>query len=208
MRSRSRASRRSIPTCSSRTPDGRNARPFLPDRALDYNASFSPDGKWIVFTSTRGGIGRRLSRAPRRHRSSRSSRTAPRSTIKACCRRTGACSRSSRAAAVRRTSGRSISSPATCATSRARRAETSGRSGRPTASGSRSRPIARPTNPKFTFATLHSTELYVVRADGTELRRVTQAARVRRQPAVVGGRQVAALSTRRTSTKCRRSAAR
>src|SRR5262245_47031959 len=36
--------------------DGRNAKAFLPDRdALDYNASFSPDGRWVVFTSTRGG---------------------------------------------------------------------------------------------------------------------------------------------------------
>ena len=30
------------------------------------------------------------------------------------------------------------------------------------------------TNPKFTFATLHSTELYVIRRDGSELRRLTQ----------------------------------
>src|SRR5690349_17945235 len=35
--------------------DGSNARPFLPDSALDYNASFSRDGKWIVFTSERNG---------------------------------------------------------------------------------------------------------------------------------------------------------
>jgi len=35
--------------------DGSNARPFLPDPALDYNASFSRDGNWIVFTSERNG---------------------------------------------------------------------------------------------------------------------------------------------------------
>jgi TolB protein len=35
--------------------DGRNARPFLASPALDYNASFSRDGKWIVFTSDRHG---------------------------------------------------------------------------------------------------------------------------------------------------------
>ncbi len=35
--------------------DGRDARPLLPHPALDYNASFSADGTWIVFTSTRNG---------------------------------------------------------------------------------------------------------------------------------------------------------
>lgn len=35
--------------------DGANARPFLPHPALDYNGSFSADGAWIVFTSERGG---------------------------------------------------------------------------------------------------------------------------------------------------------
>ena len=35
--------------------DGQNARPFLPHREADSNASFSPDGSWIVFTSRRGG---------------------------------------------------------------------------------------------------------------------------------------------------------
>ncbi len=35
--------------------DGSNARPLAPDPALDYNASFSADGRWIVFTSHRSG---------------------------------------------------------------------------------------------------------------------------------------------------------
>jgi len=35
--------------------DGKNERPLLPATGLDYNASFSSDGKWIVFTSERGG---------------------------------------------------------------------------------------------------------------------------------------------------------
>lgn len=35
--------------------DGRNERPLLPATGLDYNASFSPDGRWIVFTSERNG---------------------------------------------------------------------------------------------------------------------------------------------------------
>jgi len=35
--------------------DGSHARPFLAHPGLDYNASFSRDGRWIVFTSERGG---------------------------------------------------------------------------------------------------------------------------------------------------------
>lgn len=35
--------------------DGGNAKPLLAHAASDYNASFSRDGKWIVFTSERNG---------------------------------------------------------------------------------------------------------------------------------------------------------
>jgi TolB protein len=35
--------------------DGKNERPLLPATGLDYNASFSADGKWVIFTSERGG---------------------------------------------------------------------------------------------------------------------------------------------------------
>ena len=35
--------------------DGSDERPLLPNSGFDYNASFSPDGKWIVFTSERNG---------------------------------------------------------------------------------------------------------------------------------------------------------
>jgi len=35
--------------------DGRNPKPFLASPALDFNASFSRDGKWIAFTSERNG---------------------------------------------------------------------------------------------------------------------------------------------------------
>lgn len=35
--------------------DGRNAKAFLPHPGLDFNASFSRDGKWVVFTSDRNG---------------------------------------------------------------------------------------------------------------------------------------------------------
>jgi TolB protein len=34
---------------------GSHVRPLVPDPALDYNASFSADGRWIVFTSHRAG---------------------------------------------------------------------------------------------------------------------------------------------------------
>jgi TolB protein len=37
--------------------DGKDARPLASDPAGDYNASFSPDGQWIVFTSQRTGSG-------------------------------------------------------------------------------------------------------------------------------------------------------
>ena len=35
--------------------DGSGERPFLPHPDLDYNASFSRDGQWLVFTSRRNG---------------------------------------------------------------------------------------------------------------------------------------------------------
>ena len=35
--------------------DGSDPKPFLPGPAQDWNASFSADGRWIVFTSTRDG---------------------------------------------------------------------------------------------------------------------------------------------------------
>jgi Tol biopolymer transport system component len=35
--------------------DGSAAKPFLPSPAQDWNASFSYDGRWVVFTSTRNG---------------------------------------------------------------------------------------------------------------------------------------------------------
>ena len=35
--------------------DGSNPRKLLPSMAIDYNTSFSLDGRWVVFTSDRGG---------------------------------------------------------------------------------------------------------------------------------------------------------
>ena len=36
-------------------PDGSGEHKLMPDTKFDYDASFSADGKWIVFTSERGG---------------------------------------------------------------------------------------------------------------------------------------------------------
>src|SRR5712671_8136628 len=35
--------------------DGSRERPLFSSPGFDYNASFSPDGKWIIFTSERAG---------------------------------------------------------------------------------------------------------------------------------------------------------
>jgi TolB protein len=35
--------------------DGQNERPLIPATSRDYNAAFSADGKWIIFTSERAG---------------------------------------------------------------------------------------------------------------------------------------------------------
>jgi Tol biopolymer transport system component len=37
--------------------DGSGEHPLFPSSGFDYNASFSPDGKWVVFTSERNGSG-------------------------------------------------------------------------------------------------------------------------------------------------------
>src|SRR6266436_3446012 len=37
--------------------EGSGERPLFSSSGFDYNASFSPDGKWIVFTSERNGYG-------------------------------------------------------------------------------------------------------------------------------------------------------
>jgi Tol biopolymer transport system component len=39
------------------TADGSGERPLFPTSGFDYNASFSPDGRWVVFTSERNGSG-------------------------------------------------------------------------------------------------------------------------------------------------------
>ena len=49
---------RNAPACSGlflADADGKNERPLLPATRLDYNASFSADGEWVIFTSERDG---------------------------------------------------------------------------------------------------------------------------------------------------------
>ena len=50
--------------------DGSDERKLFTTSGLDYHASYSPDGQWIVFTSERDGLGQaeHLSRASGRHR--------------------------------------------------------------------------------------------------------------------------------------------
>ena len=36
--------------------DGRNERPLVPHRELEYSPSFSRDGQWVVFTSEKDGL--------------------------------------------------------------------------------------------------------------------------------------------------------
>jgi len=39
--------------------DGTGERVLLPSSGMDYSPSFSPDGRWVVFTSQRDGSHRR-----------------------------------------------------------------------------------------------------------------------------------------------------
>ena len=184
-------------------PDGRNARPFLPDRdALDYNASFSADGKWIVFTSTRGGNADI-------YRARLDGSKLEKLTDSAAFDDQGVLSPDGRLLAfVSSRSGQADIWTLDLKSGDLRNVTSS--------PGGDFRPQWSPdgewlafssdrtsTNPKFTFATLHSTELYVVRPDGSDLRRVTSDGRVRGQPAVVEGRRIAALlrSRRRGSAE-------
>ena len=85
--------------------DGRNAKPLAPHLKNDYNASFSADGKWVVFTSHRKGSAD-IWRV-RRDGWSSSLTTRP-STTRPPCPRTGSDSSSFPIAAAMPTCGFSI----------------------------------------------------------------------------------------------------
>ncbi len=161
--------------------DGRNPRPFMPDRALDYNASFAPDGRSVVFTSTRGGsadIYRARSDGTRLEKLTDSPAFDDQGVLSPDGRWLAFVS--------------SRSGQADIWTLELRSGELLNVTSSP---GGDFRPQWSPdgqwlafssdrgsANPKFTFATLHSTELYVVRPDGTELRRLTQTAQFAGSP--------------------------
>ena len=86
--------------------DGRNARPLLPHPDLDYNASFSADGRWILFTSTRNGSADIYRVRPDGSGLEQLTKD-PAFDDQGASRRMGARSPSCRAEVVRRTSGSS-----------------------------------------------------------------------------------------------------
>jgi Tol biopolymer transport system component len=156
-------------------PDGRNARPFLPDKALEYNASFSPDGRWIVFTSTRDG-------SADIYRARPDGTKLEKLTDDPAFDDQGVLSPDGRSLAF----VSSRSGQADIWTLELKSGDLRNVTNSP---GGDFRPQWSPdgqwlafssdrasVKPKFTFATLHSTDLYVVRPDGTALRRVTQSA--------------------------------
>ena len=75
--------------------DGRNARKLVAGLELDYNASFSADGAWVVFTSERHGSAD-IFRVRTTAWASSGSLTIQRSTIRPPSRRTAARWRSCR----------------------------------------------------------------------------------------------------------------
>ncbi len=152
--------------------DGSAARPLLSTPSHDYNASFSPDGAWIVFTSERYGLTDLFRVRP------------------------------DGSDLERLTDGPSFDDQGTMSPDGASIAFVSSRSGQANLwiLNTRTRTLRnitqheagdfRPSwspdgkwlafssdrdskNPRATFVTLHSTELFIVRPDGTELRKLT-----------------------------------
>jgi TolB protein len=152
--------------------DGSDPRPLLPHPGLDYNASFSRDGAWIVFTSERAG-----SADVYRVRPDGTALT--NLTVSGAFDDQGALSPDGRSLAfVSTRSGQADVWILEIGTGRLRNlTEHQAGDFRPSWSPdgawiafSSDRHSA---NPKFTFVTLHSTEIYLVRPDGSDLRRVT-----------------------------------
>ncbi|HZF30247.1 MAG TPA: hypothetical protein VE907_14100 [Gammaproteobacteria bacterium] len=153
--------------------DGSHAAPFLPSPALDYSASFSRDGRWIVFTSTRGGDADV-------YRARVDGSQLEQLTRDPAFDDQGALSPDGKALAFVSSRGGTADVWTLDLASGALRNLTN-------APGGDFRPAWSPDgrwiafssdrdslNPKFTFATVHSTELYVMRADGSEQRRLTR----------------------------------
>jgi Tol biopolymer transport system component len=153
--------------------DGSDARPLLAHPELDYNASFSPDGQGVVFTSTRSG-------SADIYRARLDGSGIEQLTDDPAFDDQGVLSPDGESLAfVSSRSGQADIWILDVATGALRNLTNH--------AGGDFRPSWSPdgewiafstdrdsTRPKFSFATLHSTELYIVRADGTGLRRVTE----------------------------------
>ena len=161
--------------------DGRNERPFLPDRALDYNASFAPDGKWIVFTSTRSG-------SADIYRARPDGTNLEKLTNSPAFDDQGALSPDGRwLAFVSSRSGQADIWTLELKSGDLRNVTSSPRGDfrpqwSPDGEWIAFSSDRNSMQPKFTFVTVHSTELYVVRPDGTGLRRLTQDGRFAGSP--------------------------
>lgn len=153
--------------------DGSDPRPLLPHPGLDYNASFSPDGAWIVFTSERAG-------PPDVYRVRSDGSGLTNLTRSPAFDDQGALSPDGKSLAFVSTRSGQADVWVLDVGTGALRNLTRHRAGdfRPSWSPD-GKWIAfstdrHSTHPKFTFVTLHSTEIYVVRPDGSGLRRVTR----------------------------------
>lgn len=156
--------------------DGSHARPFLPHAELDSNASFSPDGKWVLFTSRRAGN----SDIYRGHPDGGGLEAlvaSPAFDDQAALSPDGRT-----LAFVSSRSGQADIWLLDLA-SKALRNLTNNAAGdfRPSWSPdgqwlafSSDRDSENPRSPKGDFTIRHSTEIYVVKADGSQLRRITQ----------------------------------
>jgi TolB protein len=156
--------------------NGDNARPLLPDAEFDANASFSRDGKWVVFTSRRAGTSD-IYRARIDGSKLEALVASPAFDDQAALSPDG---RS--LAFVSSRSGQADIWVMDLAT-KATRNLTNHPAGdfRPAWSPdgqwlafSSDRDSSHPRSPKGDFTIRHSTEIYVVKANGSDLRRVTQ----------------------------------
>jgi len=152
--------------------DGSNARPLVADRELDYNASFTPDGQSVVFTSTRSG-------SADIYRMRLDGSNLEQLTDDPAFDDQGVLSPNGESLAF-------VSSRSGQADIWVLDLETGALRNLTSHPGGDFRPAWSPdgewiafssdrdsTGPKFSFATLHSTELYAVRTDGSRLQRVT-----------------------------------
>lgn len=155
--------------------DGRHARALAADPALDSNASFSPDGRWIIFTSNRGG-------SSDIYRMRADGSKLEQLTNHRAFDDQGVVSPNGRTLAFVSSRNGQADIWTLDLTTKALRAVTDH-------PGGDFRPAWSPDGqwiafssdrdskkPRMNFVTLHSTELYVVRIDGSGLRRVTSTA--------------------------------